>query len=174
MNAWPYSRVVPLAGALYNGPMLAWLSHALRVDVTLVGTIFKTDLFLAALTPAALFVHARAGLKDLRAALAALLLMATLPAHIRFSRSDVEFLQSLLHVPPEVARNTHIKATVHKPEAIRRTDQCVTFDIKYRTRLDRHLGITGEVFPPGGDDFRLQLDKDEIHQALPGQQRPTD
>jgi hypothetical protein len=96
MNAWPYSRVVPLAGALYNGPMLAWLSRALHVDITLVGTIFKTDLALAALTPAALFVHARAGLKDLRAALAALLLMATLPAHIRFSRSDVEFLQSLL------------------------------------------------------------------------------
>lgn len=96
MNAWPYSRVVPLAGAIYNGPALAWLSRVTRVDFTLVGTIFKTDLALAALTPAALFVHARAGLKDLRAALAAAVLLATLPAHVRFSRSDVEFLQSLL------------------------------------------------------------------------------
>lgn len=96
MNAWPYSRVVPLASAVYGGPVMAWFTRATHVDVSLVGTVFKLDLLLAALTPAALFAHARAALRDHRAALAAAVLLATLPAHIRFSRSDVEFLQSLL------------------------------------------------------------------------------
>lgn len=96
MNAWPYSRVVPLAGAIYSGGALAAASRAMRFEVTLVDLIFSVDLVLAALTPAALFVHARAMLRDHRVALAAALLLATLPSHLRFSRSDVEFLQSLL------------------------------------------------------------------------------
>lgn len=96
MNAWPYSRVVPLAGAIYAGPALAWLSRALHLRVSLVDLIFRVDLALAVLTPAALFAHARAVLRDGRVALAAALLLATHPSHLRFSRSDVEFLQSLL------------------------------------------------------------------------------
>ncbi len=94
MNAWSYSRVVPLAGALYESAVTAWLSH--RRSVALVDVIFATDLAMASLTPLALFAHARALLRDERAALAAALLIATLPAHVRFSRSDVEFIQSLL------------------------------------------------------------------------------
>lgn len=96
MNAWPYSRVVPLVGAIYDGPALAWLTRATGARVSLVDLVFGVDLALAALTPAALFAHGRAVLRDWRAALAASLLLATLPSHIRFSRSDVEFLQSLL------------------------------------------------------------------------------
>ncbi|MEZ4390537.1 MAG: hypothetical protein R3A48_05530 [Polyangiales bacterium] len=96
MNAWPYSRVVPLAGAIYSGGALGAASRAMRFEVSLVDLIFSVDLALAALTPAALFVHARAMLRDHRVALAAALLLATLPSHLRFSRSDVEFLQSLL------------------------------------------------------------------------------
>lgn len=96
MNAWPYSRVVPLAAAVYTGPCLSWLTRALGRELRLVDLVFAVDLGLAALTPAALFVHARALLRDWRPALAAALLLATLPAHLRFSRSDVEFLQSLL------------------------------------------------------------------------------
>jgi hypothetical protein len=96
MNAWPYSRVVPLAGALYGGPALGALSRALHLRVSLVDIIFRVDLLLAALTPAALFAHARAVLRDWRVALAAALLLAVHPSHLRFSRSDVEFLQSLL------------------------------------------------------------------------------
>lgn len=96
MNAWPYSRVVPLAAALYGGGALAALSRWLHRDVSLVDLIFCLDLVIASLTPAALFVHARAMLRDPRVAIAAALLLATLPSHLRFSRSDVEFLQSLL------------------------------------------------------------------------------
>ncbi len=96
MNAWPYTRVVPLAGAIYEGPVLAWLSTRRGYAPSLVDVIFSVDLGLAALTPAALFAHARAVLRDWRAALAAAAMLATLPMHLRFSRSDVEFLQSLI------------------------------------------------------------------------------
>ena len=96
MNAWPYSRVVPLAGALYAGPSLGWFARVTGRPISLVDLVFVVDLALASLTPLALFAHARAVLRDWRAALVAALLLATLPMHLRFSRSDVEFIQSLL------------------------------------------------------------------------------
>lgn len=95
MNAWPYSRVVPLAGALYAGPSLGWFVRVTGRPISLVDLVFVVDLALASLTPLALFAHARAVLRDWRVSLAAALLLATLPMHLRFSRSDVEFIQSL-------------------------------------------------------------------------------
>lgn len=95
MNAWPYSRVVPLASALYDGPWLQSWVRATGRGLPLVDLVFWVDLALAAVTPLAIFAHARSVLRDWRSALAASLLVATLPMHIRFSRSDVEFLQSL-------------------------------------------------------------------------------
>lgn len=96
MNAVAYSRVVPLAESLYASTTLQLVVRARGRPISLVDLIFTVDLAMAALTPLALFAHARAVLRDWRASLVAALLLATLPMHLRFSRSDVEFLQSLL------------------------------------------------------------------------------
>lgn len=96
MNAWPYARVVPVARWLFQSDAVAWLSRAHGISLTLVDLIFGVDLVMASLTPAALFAHARALLRNPRVAIVASLLLATSPMHVRFSRSDVEFIQSLL------------------------------------------------------------------------------
>lgn len=91
LTAWTYTRVVPLAKAIANGPLIG----ALAQPMFLTDLIFNTNLVLAALTPIPLFLHANFLLKDTRMALAAAGLLAILPVHITFSRSDVYFMQSL-------------------------------------------------------------------------------
>lgn len=96
MNAFAFERVLPLAAQIYHGPVIASLTAATGVAVLLPDTISWTNFALACLTPPAVFAHARYLLRDDRAALAAALMLATLPMHIRFSRSDVQFIASLL------------------------------------------------------------------------------
>lgn len=95
MNAWPYQRIVPLAARIAGGEIVGYLAreHGLRLHLTDV--IFRTDLVIAALTPVVLFAHARYLLRDHRGALVAAAIMAVLPLHVRFSRSDTEILQSI-------------------------------------------------------------------------------
>lgn len=95
MNAWSNERVVPLARAVYEGPLARWLSAVLHVRIPLLWVLYNVDLALASLMPLALFAHARYVLREWKPALAAALLIAALPMHLRFSRSDVEFVQSL-------------------------------------------------------------------------------
>lgn len=97
MNAWAYQRRLPLAVMIYEGALLRALSaswHGFTPHLTDV--ISDTNLCLAAVTPVVFFCHARYLLKDARSAVAAALLIATLPIHVRFSRSDVQFIFSLV------------------------------------------------------------------------------
>jgi hypothetical protein len=95
MNVWPYNREVPLAHLAFHGFLLPAITAALKTRVYLTDIIFKTTLVLAIVTPFAFFAHARYVLRDTRAALFAAALLAVLPNHIRFSRADSEFIQSL-------------------------------------------------------------------------------
>ncbi len=95
MNAHAFSRLIPLAVELYRGPLLAWVS-ARGHDIALTDVQSWSNLALAVVMPVAFFAHARLLLGDARTALVAAAIMAFLPMHIRFSRSDVTFITSLL------------------------------------------------------------------------------
>jgi hypothetical protein len=95
MNVWPYEREVPLARAAYEGVVLPRLCASLSLQLYLTDVIFVTSLIIAVVTPLAFFAHARYVLRDAKAALFAAALLVFLPMHIRFSRSDTEFVQSL-------------------------------------------------------------------------------
>ena len=96
MNAFAFDRVIPLAAQIYHGPVLSVLTAATGASVLLPDAVSWTNFALACLTPPAVFAHARYLLRDDRAALAAAVMLAMLPMHIRFSRSDVQFIASLL------------------------------------------------------------------------------
>lgn len=95
MTAWPYERVPPLVDAMWKGRLLPWFTSISGWSIGLQDLIFETNFLLAVLTPLAVFAHARYLLGDVRMAVAAALLLAILPMHIRFSRSDVLMIQSL-------------------------------------------------------------------------------
>lgn len=97
MNAWAFHRRLPLALMVYEGPVLGWLAaHVRGFTPYFTDVISGTNLVLAALTPLVFFSHARYLLRDARAAVAAALFIALLPMHVRFSRSDVQFIFSLV------------------------------------------------------------------------------
>jgi len=94
MNAWAYSRVLWLSDAIARG--FVFPAFAPPEGVALVDLFSYTNLAAAALTPLAYFVHARYLFGQRESALAAALMIAVLPHHIRFSASDVQFIVSLL------------------------------------------------------------------------------
>lgn len=96
MTAWSYARVIPLAQHVYEGYFGPHLSRVFGATIYLDALIHRASFALSALTPLVLFAHARYVLKDWQSALAAAALLALLPLHIRFARSDVEILQALL------------------------------------------------------------------------------
>lgn len=96
MNAFAFQRVLPLASQVMHSPVLSVTSSMTGQTFFLTGVISWTNFALACLTPLALFAHARYLLRDDRSALVAAALIAFLPMHIRFSRSDVQFITSLL------------------------------------------------------------------------------
>jgi len=96
MTAHPFDRVVPLARRLFYGPTLGALASWSGAEVFLTDVIAWTNLVLSALTPLAVFAAARGLLRDPRAALAAAAVVAFLPLHVRFARSDVWFVQGVL------------------------------------------------------------------------------
>lgn len=92
LDAWPYSRLTSVARFIYEGPVLA----ALGGTYYLTDVLFDSNLLLSILTPCAIFAHARYLFRDPRIAVAAAALLAVLPNHIRFARSDVAFVQLVL------------------------------------------------------------------------------
>jgi hypothetical protein len=95
LGAWPYSRIIYLSTFLHGSPTLGAVTEALGARIHLTDLIFRSNLVIAIFTPLALFAHAHYVLKDHRAALAAAALIAVLPNHIHFSRSEVEFIPSI-------------------------------------------------------------------------------
>lgn len=95
MNVWPYNREVPLARLAFDGVVLPAVSAAFNLRFYLTDVIFKATTLLAIVTPLAFFAHARYVLRDTKGALFAVALLVVLPNHIRFSRADSEFIQSL-------------------------------------------------------------------------------
>jgi hypothetical protein len=94
MDVWPYSRLLALPRLLFSGPALAALAARCGWRLHLSDLILTYTLAAGLLAPAALFAHAKALLRDSRAALWAAAVIAVLPAHIRFSHSDTGFIPS--------------------------------------------------------------------------------
>lgn len=95
MTADPYSRVVPIVSRMWFGEVLLLWTRVTGGEIALVDLVFWVNLLMAALSPIVLFAHARFVLKDDRAALVAAALLAVLPHHLRFSRSDALHIQGL-------------------------------------------------------------------------------
>lgn len=95
MEAWAYERLAPLAGRIYDGPILQWFNAIAGGHLFLTDVLFKSNYVLAVVMPLVMYAHARYVLHDHRSAIAAAALLAVLPEHLRFSRSDVYMIQSL-------------------------------------------------------------------------------
>jgi len=95
MEAWPYERLAPLAGRIFNGPVLRWLNEVAGGGLYLTDVLFASNYALAMVMPLVMYAHARYVLRDHRSALAAAALVVVIPEHLRFSRSDVYMIQSL-------------------------------------------------------------------------------
>jgi len=96
MDVWPYSRLLALPRLLFTGPALAAASARLGLSVHLSDLVLAYTFGAALLAPLALFAHAKALLRAPRAALWAAAVVAVLPAHVRFSRSDTGLIPSAL------------------------------------------------------------------------------
>ncbi len=96
MTAWPYSRMVPLAERLACATGFRELVELYGWGVFETNLSHHVNLIMSVLTPAVVFAHARALLDDERQALAAAAILALLPMHIRFSASDIHFIQSMM------------------------------------------------------------------------------
>jgi len=94
-TAWPFKRAVPLALAMYEGPVLPLLSGWFDLTIYLDDLIFETNRWMAILSPLVFFLHARRLLRDDWAAVAAAALLAVHPSHLRHAASDVLFIQSI-------------------------------------------------------------------------------
>ena len=96
MTAWPYARFHAPAQAVYLGPVLAFITWSTGATVSMVDVLHSTTLVFGILGPWAVFLHAHHLSGDDRAALAAAAILVVLPAHIRFSASDVVFIPSIV------------------------------------------------------------------------------
>lgn len=95
MSAWSFSRQTRLGDVLVNSTLVGRLIAA-------VGPAYLDDLqsiamrVVATLTPLAVLVHSRKLFADARPALAAGLLLACSPHHLRFAAADTQFIPSML------------------------------------------------------------------------------
>ncbi|MCB9751715.1 MAG: hypothetical protein H6713_17210 [Myxococcales bacterium] len=96
LGVWAYSRYPDAARRVYFGPALALLSERVGGVYYQVETAFAINLALGVLAPLAVYVHARYLLKRPRAALLTAGMLALLPSHIRFTRSEVAFIPSIV------------------------------------------------------------------------------
>ncbi|MGB1015516.1 MAG: hypothetical protein ACPG4T_15375, partial [Nannocystaceae bacterium] len=96
LGVWPYSRIEPFAGLVYEGPGLAALSRHFDAIWYQTDVAFATNLAFGILAPLVVFVHASYLLSNRRQALWAALAIALLPSHIRFSASEVAFIPSIV------------------------------------------------------------------------------
>lgn len=95
LGVWPYTRVLRIAQLAFDGPILAWFTEQTGARLYYTDLTFALNFFIAVITPLAIFAHGFYVLRDPLAALAAAALIAFLPSHIRFSRSEVEFIPSI-------------------------------------------------------------------------------
>lgn len=97
LGAWPFTRESALAEALLASRALHGLCAGFACSVTRFELTSDATLTLASLTPAAVYLLARALGFDSKASIVSALALACLPLHVRFSRSEVAFIPSLLY-----------------------------------------------------------------------------
>ncbi|MEM6956905.1 MAG: hypothetical protein AAF645_14520, partial [Myxococcota bacterium] len=96
LGAWFYSRTTPLQRLVEASPTLARLNAWSGERWSEVAILSSLDLAFALVTPFAVYAHGRLLLGHERVALLAAAFLATLPAHIRFSASEVAFIPSIV------------------------------------------------------------------------------
>lgn len=95
LGPWPYSRLVALAGLVFDGPLLRTFTSLTGAQVFLDDVVFSTNFVIATATVLVMYVHAHYLLSEPKAAFTAAALLAVFPNHIRFSHSEVELILSL-------------------------------------------------------------------------------
>lgn len=93
---WPWVRVPPLADAIFNGPVLAWLSALTGAEIGLLDVVSTSQLGLALVAVPVAFGFARALGLGHRPAFAAAAAATVLPTLIRFAQGDVGILLSMV------------------------------------------------------------------------------
>lgn len=96
LGVWPYTRLSPIAASSSLSWAMQGLASISSSRVYLTDIVFGQALIFSVLTPLAVFAHGDHLFRDPRKALAAALVVATLPVHIRFSQSEVAFIPSLM------------------------------------------------------------------------------
>lgn len=96
LGAWFYSRTTPIQRTIEESASLRWLNLQLGGEWAEIDIFLAIGFVFAAVTPLALFLHARLLLGDERRALFAAAVVAVLPIHLRFSASEVAFIPSIV------------------------------------------------------------------------------
>ncbi len=96
LGAWPFSRLEALPRLTFHGLALPALADRAGGSLYLTEVIHALTFVFAVFAPLAMFAHGRYLVRDARLALLAAFLVAVLPMHIRFSRSEVAFMTSLV------------------------------------------------------------------------------
>lgn len=96
LGAWFYSRTTPIQRVIEESSSLRFLNLQLGGEWAEIDILLFIGFVFAAVTPLALFLHARLLLGDERRALFAAALVAVLPVHLRFSASEVAFIPSIV------------------------------------------------------------------------------
>ena len=122
LQPWTFTRMPMVGGAVAGAPSLSALVGLFGGSFYLTTGYFWSCFVVATLTPLAVFVHVRHLTRDDLLALAAAGVLAVLPMHIRFSRSDTDLFDafaaaalafSFLYVALEDAdRRWRVAATV--------------------------------------------------------------
>ncbi|MFK8003838.1 MAG: hypothetical protein AB8H86_30020 [Polyangiales bacterium] len=96
LGAWFYSRTTPIQRVIEESGSLRYLNLKLGGEWAEIDILLVIGFVFAAVTPLALFLHARLLLGDERRALFAAAIVAVLPVHLRFSASEVAFIPSIV------------------------------------------------------------------------------
>ena len=94
LGVWAWTRTTDVQAAMLDGSVLPWLStYGAFTELQVLSAL---GFAFAALTPLAVFAHARLLLGRPDRALWAAAIVAAMPLHVRFSASEVAFVPSLL------------------------------------------------------------------------------
>ncbi len=96
LGVWAWSRYTESARTVFFGRGLGLISYYLGGVYYQIETSFAVNLAFGLLAPLAIYVHGCYLLKDHRVALMTSGLLALLPSHIRFTRSEVAFIPSIV------------------------------------------------------------------------------
>ncbi len=95
LGAWPFSRRVASQDALFEGAGFAWLCELLGATPSRFDVASAQTFFFSTLAPIAVFAWVRGVFEDRRTGLAAALVVAVLPLHLHFARSEVALVFSV-------------------------------------------------------------------------------